>query len=135
MFKRKILALIMTILISTPIIGFCFLLVERSDITQLPSLTLFILIFATPFVVIFGIPASIISDKINKRFIDKKRKYASFVTHLFFAVCFVVLFILFDQSRFIFTQFNSGDLYFLVPAIIYSVVGWFLDEILRKRLN
>lgn len=135
MFGRKILSFIWTIIISTPIIGFCFMIVEGSDITEVPALMLFVLIFAAPVVLFFGIPVTMLSDKINERFKGKKRMYASLVTHLFFAISFVVLFILITESRFIFTDFNGFDWYFLIPATVYSSVIWCVDERLRKRFN
>ena len=111
------------------------MLIEQSDITEVPSLTLFVLIFATPIVLIFGMPVTFLTDLITNRLQEMKRRYAAFVIHLFFAVCFVVIFILLDQGRLIFTQFNRGDLYFLLPAVIYSFVGWYVDERLRKRFK
>ncbi|MCG7344480.1 hypothetical protein MHZ92_10065 [Sporosarcina sp. ACRSL] len=110
MFKRKMLSFIWTILISTPIIGFCFMIVEGSDLTEVPALMLFVLIFAAPVVLFFGLPVTILSDQLNKRFEGKKRMIASFVTHLFFAISFVVLVILITESRFIFTDFIGFEL-------------------------
>lgn len=135
MFKRKMLSFIWTIIISTPIIGFCFMIVEGSDITEVPALMLFVLIFAAPVVLFFGIPVTMLSDQINKKFKGKKRMYASLVIHLFFAISFVVLFILITESRFIFTDFNGFDWYFLIPATVYSSVIWCVDERLRKRFS
>ena len=135
MFKRKVFSFIWTILISTPIIGFCYMLVEQSNLKEVPGLMLFVLIFAAPVVLFFGVPVTILSDKINNRFMGKKRLYASFVTHLFFAISFVVLFIFITESRFIFTDFDGFDWYFLLPAIIYSSVGWCVDEGIRKRFD
>ena len=135
MLKRKMLSFVWTILISTPIIGFSFMIVEGSDLTEVPALMLFVLIFATPVVLFFGIPVTLLSDQINKRFKGKKRMIASLVTHLFFAISFVVLVILITESRFIFTDFIGFDWYFLIPATVYSSVIWCVDERLRKRFN
>lgn len=135
MLKRKLLSFFWSIIISTPITGFCFMIVEGSDITEVPALMLFALIFAAPVVLFFGIPVTILSDKINMRFKGKNRMYASLVTHLFFALSFVVLFVLISESRFIVTDLNDFDWYLLIPAIVYSSVIWCVDERLRKRFN
>ena len=135
MFKRKLFSFIWTILISTPIIGFCYMLVEESNLKEVPGLMLFLFIFAAPVVLFFGIPVSILSEIISNRIMGKKRLYASFITYMFFAISFVVIFIFITESRFMFTDYNSFDWYFLLPAIIYSSVGWCVDEIARKRFD
>ena len=96
MFKRKFLALIWTIIISTPIIGFCYMLVEQSDITEVLPLMLFTLVFVTPFLIFIGLPMTVLSDILNRRFKGKIRMYTSLVIHLFLAFCFLVVFILLD---------------------------------------
>ena len=133
--KRKIFSFIWTLFISTPIIGFCYMLVEESNLKEVPGLMLFLFIFAAPVVLFFGIPVSILSEIISNRIMGKKRLFASFVTYLFFAISFVVLFIFITESRFMFTEFKAFDWYFLLPAIIYSSVGWCVDEISRKHFN
>ncbi|AWE06978.1 hypothetical protein DCE79_05990 [Lysinibacillus sp. 2017] len=131
MFKRKLLAFICTAIISVPIIGLVFMFIEGSTLTELPALIAFTSIYAIPVTLLFGIPVSILSDKMNNRFDSNKRVFFSLVVHLFFSTSFIVLLILILDSRFILTNFNSFDLYFLVAATLISFIGWGMDEILR----
>lgn len=131
MFKRKIVAFVITVLLSAPIVGFCFMLIERSTISEIPGLMIFTSMYAIPVTLLFGVPISILSDKMNARFIGKKRVFFSLAFHLVFGISFIVFFMLFVDARFILTDFNWGDLYFLVASTIYSFVGWGMDEILR----
>jgi len=130
-FKRKILAFICTAIISAPIIGLFFMLIEGSTIRELPALIAFTSIYAIPVILLFGIPISILSDKMNNRFDGYKRVFFSLIVHLFFGTSFVVLLILILDSRFIFTNFNAFDSYFLVASTLISLIGWGMDEILR----
>ncbi|MFC6233430.1 hypothetical protein ACFQI7_37585 [Paenibacillus allorhizosphaerae] len=133
MFKRKLLAFICTILISAPIVGFCFMLIEGSTIKEIPGL-IFTYIIAIPVSLIYGVPISMLSDILNNQFSGKKRGFFSLIVHLFFGICFVYLIMVLD-SRFYLTEFNMFDLYFLVASTIISFIFWAVDEILRKYLN
>lgn len=124
MFIRKILAFIYTVIISAPIIGFSFMLIEGSTIQEIPGLIAFASMYMIPIIILFGVPVSILSDKICDRFIGSKRVLSSLAVHLFFGISFTFLFIIITDSRFIFTNFSFGDLYFLVPSMLISFVGW-----------
>lgn len=131
MFKRKTLVFIWTVIISVPILGLLFMLMERSTIKEVPSLIAFTSMYTIPIILLFGIPMSILSDKMNNRFAGKIRVFTSLIVHLLFGTSFVVLFMLILDSRFILTNFNSFDSYFLVASTLISFVGWGMDEILR----
>lgn len=90
MIKRKILAFICTVIISAPIIGLSFMLIEGSTIRELPALIAFTSIYAIPVILLFGIPISILSDKINNRFEGNKRVFFSLNVHLFFGTSLTV---------------------------------------------
>lgn len=131
MFKRKILAFIYTAIISAPIIGLIFMFIEGGTLRELPGLIAFTSIYAIPITLLFGVPVSILSDKMNSRFESNKRVFFSLVVHLFFSTSFIVLLMLILDSRFILTDFNASDLYFLVASTLISFIGWGMDEILR----
>lgn len=126
MCKRKLLAFIYTILISAPIVSFCFMIIEGSTIKEIPGLV-FTYIIAIPVTLIYGVPISILSDMmLNNQFSGKKRGFCSLIVHLFFGLSFVYLIMVLD-SRFYLTQFNRFDLYFLVASTIISFIFWAMD--------
>ncbi|ALC85562.1 hypothetical protein AM499_06810 [Bacillus sp. FJAT-22090] len=131
MIKRKILAFIFTVIIAAPIIGLFFMLIEGSTIKEVPALVAFTSMYTIPFILFWGIPLSILSDKMNKHFSGKKRVFSSLIVHLFFGTSFVIIFMLTLESRFILTDFNASDTYFLVASTLISIIGWGMDEILR----
>ncbi|WP_313893281.1 hypothetical protein [Psychrobacillus sp.] len=131
MIKRKTLAFIFTVLLSAPIIGLVFMLLEGSTIREVPALIAFVSMYTIPITLLWGIPSSILSDKVNKYFSNKKRVCTALITHLFFGTSFVIIFMLIFDSRFILTDNNAGDAYFLVASSLISSIGWWMDEILR----
>ena len=131
MFKRKIYAFILTVIVGIPIVGFCFMIVERSSISEVPGLIIFASIFVTPVTLLFGVPVSILSDKMNEKFFGIKRLVAALAFHLFFAILFTFFFILIADSRSFITNYNGFDTYFLVASTVISFVFWGMDEMLR----
>ncbi|MEK4486407.1 hypothetical protein MHH81_12570 [Psychrobacillus sp. FSL H8-0484] len=131
MFRRKLFAFMFTVIICMPIIGFCFMLIEQSTISEIPGLIIFASMYAIPVTLLFGVPVSILSDKINDRLIGIKRVFSSFAIHLLFGISFPFFFMLLADSRSILTNFNWDDLYFLIPSTLISFVGWGMDEVLR----
>lgn len=131
MFKRKIYAFILTVIVGIPIVGFCFMIVERSSISEVPGLMIFASIFVTPVTLLFGVPVSILSDKMNDKFFGIKRLVAALAFHLFFGIVFTFFFILIADSRSFITNYNGFDTYFLVSSTVISFVFWGMDEMLR----
>ena len=107
------------------------MLIEGSTIQEVPALIAFTSMYIIPITLLFGIPLSILSDNMNKHFYGEKKVFSSLFVHLFFGTSVVIIFMLALDSRFILTDFNAGDLYFLVASTIISFIGWGMDEILR----
>lgn len=80
---RKCYALILTMIISVQIVGFCFMLIEESSMKEVPELILFTYVVGTPIILLYGVPVSILSDKLCKRFEGVKRSFFSFIIHFF----------------------------------------------------
>jgi hypothetical protein len=128
------LAVLFTIIVSAPIVGYCTMLLEGSSAKAIPGLIIFTYIFAIPVILIYGLPVSILSDKLNNRFIGIKRSIYSLLVHLTFGIIFVYLLMIID-SRFYLTEFNDIDLYVLTGSIIISVAFWLMDETIRKYFS
>lgn len=131
MFKRKIYAFILTVIVGIPIVGFCFMIVEKSSISEVPGLIIFASIFVTPVTLLFGVPVSILSDKMNDKFIRIKRVVGALVFHLFCGIVFTFFFILIADSRSFITNYNGFDAYFLTASAVISFIFWGMDEMLR----
>ena len=132
MFKRKIFAFILTVILGLPIIGLCFMIIERSSISEVPGLIVFASIYVIPVTLLFGVPVSILSDKMNDKFLGIKRVVAALSFHLFFGIVFIFFFILIADSRSFITNYNGFDTYFLVASTgVISFIFWGMDEMLR----
>lgn len=90
MFKRKGIACLLTVLLVIPMLGFCFMLIEGSGMRDVLELTVFAAIVVTPVILLFGVPVSILSDKVNNRFNGGKRVVMSLFTHLLLGIGFPV---------------------------------------------
>lgn len=132
MFFRKIIAFVCTVILSAPMVGFCFMVMEGSSIREVSGLIVFTYMYAIPITLLFGVPVSILSDKWSDQYSGKKRMFSSLAIYLLSGIGFVVLFMLIFDSRFILAHFNMFDVYFLVASTLISFSGWGMDEILRK---
>ena len=133
MFKRKVIAFLLTVLLAIPIIGFCFMLIESSSMRDVPGLIIFASMFVTPVILLYGVPVSILSDKISDRFIGMKRVLFALFIHVFFGISFPYFFILIADSRSILTHYNGGDLYVTAASALAAFLFWGMDETLRRR--
>lgn len=129
MFKRKGIAFLLTVVLTIPMLGFSFMLIEGSGVRDALELMVFAAIYVTPVILLYGVPVSILSDKINGRFNGVKRVLLSLFTHLFLGLSFPLFFILVDGSQ----LNNGGNLYLVAAAVIPSFVFWGMDEVLRSR--
>ncbi|WP_342508048.1 hypothetical protein [Sporosarcina sp. FSL K6-2383] len=129
MFKRKGIAFLLTVVLTIPMLGFSFMLIEGSGVRDALELMVFAAIYVTPVILLYGVPVSILSDKINDRFNGVKRVLLSLFTHLFLGLSFPLFFILVDGSQ----LNNGGNLYLVAAAVIPSFVFWGMDEVLRSR--
>jgi len=131
--RRKVFAFFLTVLLAIPIIGFCFMLIEGSSIRDVPGLIIFSSMFVTPVILLYGVPVSILSDKISDRFIGMKRVLIALFIHVFFGISFPYFFILIADSRAILTHYNGGDLYVIATSALAAFLFWGMDETLRRR--
>lgn len=129
MLKRKGIVFLFTVLLAIPMLGFIFMLIEGSGMWDALELMVFVAVFVTPVILLYGVPVSILSDKINNRFNGVKRVISSLFTHLFLGISFPLFFILTDGSW----LNNGGNLYLLTAAVIPSFLFWGMDEVLRRR--
>lgn len=94
------------------------------------ELTVFAAIVVAPVILIYGVPVSILSDKMNDRFNGGKRVVMSLLTHLLLGIGFPVFFIVTEDS---WSNNLGGNLYVFAAATLPAFVFWGMDELLRRR--
>ena len=75
---------------------------------------------------IYGLPISILSDKLTERFFGKKRILLAFIVHLIFGAFFVVIY-----GKIYLVNFMPPTVIFTISLIISSLF-WGIDEIVRS---
>lgn len=91
----------------------------------------FIGLYSIPWILLYGIPVSIFSDRVTKRFTNIKRSMAALITHLFFGMIITFILYLFLNTTFYEYWIQWGKLMFMASTLS-SFVLWMIDEILRK---
>lgn len=84
----------------------------------------FILLFASPVILILGISVSVFSDFVLEHKYGKSRFILAFGIHIFFGLFFGI----------VLTYVGEGNVYF-VASTIASVVVWITDELLKVKLK
>lgn len=116
MIFRKIVAA----LISCLLVLVLYFIVEQSGVVLLIGMYMF------PFLLLYGIPVSILSDVFTKRLNGKMRAGAALAIHMSFAAFLV--FILFD----VFGEGWEPVNFFLINALLSSFLFWVVDEGLQS---
>jgi len=90
--------------------------------------------YAIPFILLYGVPASIISDKFTTRFKGSIRRHMALIFHLFCGT--VVPFIMYFLQGLSFQEYwiQWGRLMF-IASTLGSLVFWSVEEILRKLVD
>lgn len=130
MLIRKSLAFLFTLIIAGPILGYCFMLMEGSSMHEVPGLILFTYYVGAPIILLFGVPISVLSDKLNDKFRGIKRILYTFMFHFSCGFLFVFTLMLIE-SKFILSNLYF-DSFLVVSSSILAVTFWGMDEILRR---
>ncbi|MDP5275419.1 hypothetical protein [Chengkuizengella axinellae] len=128
MLIRKLWTFIITSLLSVVFIAMYTLLTFRDDF-----LLAFYLISIYTTVILFycGIPVSILSDYVTRRFNGLKQLLSRVFIHLLFAWGLITIIIGFGHGFDYLVLYKT--LYFLFG--FYSILFWIVDEVLRRKYN
>ncbi|MDQ0166529.1 hypothetical protein [Bacillus horti] len=129
MIIRKLLAFIFTSVIVTSIFVTLHIIDQPSN--SFWGWFWFIGFYSGLWILFYGIPVSIFSDRITKRFTNIRRSMAALITHLFFGIIITFILYLFQNTTFDEYWIQWGKLMF-IASILSSFVLWMIDEILRK---
>ncbi|MFJ7971545.1 hypothetical protein [Psychrobacillus sp. NPDC096389] len=92
--------------------------------------------YLLPILLIYGVPASVVSDFITKKLSGLLRGILSLIIHLLFAISFVLIPNLFLESEraILFSDLSSLNSLVFVTALLSSSLLWCIDELLRSKI-
>ncbi|WP_339251040.1 hypothetical protein NSQ43_13640 [Sporosarcina sp. FSL W8-0480] len=137
MLKRKILTLILASLLSILLIAAWFVYADGEELLAVFPMAFFISWFAIPVILLYGLPVSLLSEKLTKRHSNNKRICWSFVIHIIFGLGLIfIVGLLFESQTLLqdFSQFWRSNEIFFIASIITSICFWIIDESLRFYL-
>jgi hypothetical protein len=118
------------------IVSCVFVMIIYFSIEQ-SGFVLFMGMYLLPILLFYGLPSSIFSDVVTKKLKGPIRWMSALFIHLFLAVSFVLMQILFFsqlESDLLFSNIkNLLDNIFFITAVLSSSLFWCIDEFLRCK--
>lgn len=136
MLKRKMLAFLITYL-SIVVILSLFLVVDNKLYSEFFLYFVLIGAYSFPFILLYGVPSSIIADYLTKKLVGFIRSGLSLIIHLVMGMVIVVTAgIIFENESLLinFKSFISEYLIFLFPTLLAAFLFWLSDELLRSTI-
>jgi len=94
----------------------------------------FIGLYTVPFVFLYGVPVSILSDKLSAFFTRLFRPIMALVIHVVFGI--VISFVIYFFQDLTFSEYwiQWGELMFIASSLA-AIIFWLVDELLRKFVD
>ena len=96
-----------------------------------------VILYLLPILLIYGVPASLLSDFVTKKLRGLSRRSCALLIHLFLGALFVVIPILLTgwERKFLLSDIKSlfSNFYF-ITSLLSSCLFYCLDEFLRSKL-
>jgi hypothetical protein len=96
-----------------------------------------VVLYLFPILLIYGVPASLLSDFVTKKLSGLSRRSCALLIHLFLGALFVVIPILLTgwERKFLLSDIKSlfSNFYF-ITSLLSSCLFYLLDEFLRSKL-
>jgi len=128
MIKRKVV----TSLTATPLsllIIFAIFFGEWRQPLELIVMSGTFSIWLSPFILLYAVPVTFLSDFITKRLTGNCRTFLALIVHLFFGVLFGFIIPLDSEFSFFGGEIDSAFIFASITALFF----WIIDEIIRKR--
>ncbi|MCT2535310.1 hypothetical protein NC661_21120 [Aquibacillus koreensis] len=128
MFKRKLITLFLASILSISLISSYYVVTDGAPFFSVVSV---IGLFAAPFLLLYGLPVSCLSDKLTELLYGKSRLGLSFVLHVSFGFSFLfIVGFIFDSQSILtdFGQFFTMNRDIFIASIFTSVCFWTIDE-------
>ncbi|MFS0864867.1 hypothetical protein [Fredinandcohnia sp. 179-A 10B2 NHS] len=120
MLLRKFLGFVLTTLLTGLFLTFYFAIMDGYD--HLFAALGVLLSGTAPFILLIGLPVSILSDFLTKNLYSKQRLKMAFSIHSIFGLLFGVV-----------LSFFFEHLFLIVITLIAAILFWVVDEFLRKK--
>ena len=104
----------------------CVLVMLSFFLTGQTGLAIIVGTYLFPILLLYGVPASILSDFVTKKLVSFPRVIFSLIMHLFLAALFVVIPALFPGSEI----FN----FYFIISLLSSFLFYCIDEFLKSKL-
>lgn len=124
MLLRKFLVLISTTLLTGLFLNFYFVITEGIGMDNLFFALGMFLMGAFPFILLIGMPVSILSDSLSKNIKGKQRYIEAFLIHITFGLIAGLV------ISFFFEHF-----FYVVVTLFAAIIFWAVDEFLRKKIR
>ncbi|TCT17586.1 hypothetical protein EDD68_1274 [Melghiribacillus thermohalophilus] len=134
MFKRKVFTVVSATMISVSLMSFWFIFTEGENITSFFQLAFFISLYAFPVILLYGLPVSLLSEKITKGSSDRKRMWMSFMIHAAFGMGFIFLVgLIFEFSMLVTGLSRYWQIYMdmFIASTLTAIIFWAIDEGVR----
>lgn len=91
---------------------------------------IFFFIFIQPFLILYALPVTLLSDCVTRNSVGKKRIFHAFLVHVSFGISFPLLFNLLMEGRI--AQYFTEDRFLFIGATLTAITFWIIDEIIRE---
>ena len=138
MLKRKMLAFLITYL-SIVVILSLILVADNKLYSEFFLYFVLIGAYSLPFILLYGVPSSMIADYLTKKLVGFIRSGLSLIIHLVMGMVMVIVIIagiIFENESLLinFKSFISEYLIFLFPTLLAAFLFWLSDELLRSTI-
>jgi len=134
MLKRKMLAFLITYL-SIVVILSLILVADNKLYSEFFLYFVLIGAYSLPFILLYGVPSSMIADYLTKKLVGFIRSGLSLIIHLVMVIVIIAGIIFENESLLInFKSLISEYLIFLFPTLLAAFLFWLSDELLRSTI-
>ncbi|MBO8155089.1 MAG: hypothetical protein H0Z32_01400 [Bacillaceae bacterium] len=129
--KRRVFTVISATILSVSLISFWFIFTEGENITSFFQLALLIILYAFPVILLYGLPVSLLSEKITKGCSDRKRMWMSFIIHVSLGMGFIFIVGFIFEFRMLVTELSRfWQIYIdmFIASALTTIIFWAIDE-------
>jgi hypothetical protein len=128
MIKRKII----TTLLATPLsllVIFGVFFGEWEQPLELIMMTIAFGLWLSPFILLYGVPVTFLSDYVSRRLKGTARTLTAFMVHLFFGILFGFIAPMDEHFSLFGIEIGIATIFASITALFF----WIIDELLRRQ--
>ncbi|MEH7226753.1 hypothetical protein V7112_23390 [Bacillus sp. JJ1566] len=124
MLLREFSGFVITTLLTGLFLNLFFAIMDGFDNYNFFAALGVLLVSAAPFILLIGLPVSVLSDYLTKNLNGKQRNKKAFLIHIIFGLIIGLV-----------LSFFFEHLLLIVITLIAALIFWIVDEILRKKFK